>query len=197
MIRKFSLTLIPLAMLGMSSVAHAAGYIGLGLGEANVDIEETDYGPGVSSSADDSDTSFKLFGGYAFNPNFALEGGYTDFGEGGVRYTDGLDTLTEEYEANALYVAAIGIIPMNRFHVYGKAGIARWDIDASARSTWGLSVSDSDSGTDLLYGIGVGFDITPQITLRGEVERYNNVGDSNVTGESDVDVIGITAAMRF
>lgn len=197
MIRKSSLTLIPLAMLGMSSVAHAAGYIGLGLGEANVDIEETDYGPGVSSSADDSDTSFKLFGGYAFNPNFALEGGYIDFGESGARYTDGLDTLTEEYEANALYVAAIGIIPMNRFHVYGKAGIARWDVDASARSTWGLSVSDSDSGTDLLYGIGVGFDITPQITLRGEVERYNNVGDSNVTGESDVDVIGITAAMRF
>jgi len=197
MIRKSSLTLLPLALLGMSSVAHAAGYIGLGLGEATVDIETADFGPGVSTSVDDSDTSFKLFGGYSFNPNFALEGGYVDFGEGGARYTDGIDSITEEYEANALYVAAIGIIPMNQFHVYGKAGIARWDLDASVNSTVGLSGSASETGTDLMYGIGVGFDVTPRITLRGEVERYSNVGDENVTGESDIDVIGITAAMKF
>ena len=188
MMRKFSLTLLPLAMLGISSVAHAEGYIGLGLGEASVDIEG-----GVYSSIDDSDTSVKLFAGKTFSPNLAFESGFIDFGETSLRDP----SVDADFDANALYVAAIGTIPMDQFHVYGKAGVAHWQLDYAVHYTTGTSYARSERGTDFLYGIGVGFDVTPLITLRGEVERYANVGDKNVTGDSDIDVIGITAAMRF
>jgi OmpA-OmpF porin, OOP family len=39
--------------------------------------------PGVTASFDmeDSDTAVKLFAGFNFNPNFAVEFGYVDLGE--------------------------------------------------------------------------------------------------------------------
>ena len=53
-------------------------YAGAGIGELSVDFEgDLDESP---LSFDDGDTAFRVFGGWQFNENFGLEGGYIDGG---------------------------------------------------------------------------------------------------------------------
>src|SRR3954469_6849620 len=56
----------------------SGGYIGASAGNTRFD------GPGVSGSSsltqDDTDSGFKIWSGYQFNRNFAVEVGYVDLG---------------------------------------------------------------------------------------------------------------------
>lgn len=194
MLRKNAL---PLVILFMTTTANAGGYVGVGIGQSSVDLDAIDFGPGVSSSISDTDTSVKIVGGYEINENFSVEAGYTNFGEFGVDYTDGFDSLSENYEATALYLAAVGSIPLGQASLFGKFGLASWDLDASISSTFGVSASASASGTDPVYGFGAQLDVSNNVMLRVEFERYTNVGDENETGESDIDLLSVSAAMRF
>ena len=54
----------------------AGFYIGGALGQSSFDVECA-----RTTSCDDSDSSWKIFGGYQFNKHFALEFGYADLGE--------------------------------------------------------------------------------------------------------------------
>ncbi len=190
-------SVILLSMLGISSAANAAGYAGIAIGQASVDVETVDLGPTVSTDVSDSDTSFKIFGGYTVSENFSIEAGYVDFGEFGVDYSDGIDSLSDKVEATALYVAAVGSMPVGKAKLFGKLGLAQWDVDASVSSTFGVSGSASASGTDPVIGLGVKFDAADTVELRAEFERYKNVGDDDKTGESDVDVLSVGAVMKF
>src|SRR5205085_1339549 len=70
-------------------------YVGVNIGQSSAEIDEERIsdsllGAGLSVSSfskDDSDTGYKLFGGYQFNENFALEGGYFDLGKFGYTAT--------------------------------------------------------------------------------------------------------------
>lgn len=190
-------SIIPLALLTMSTVANAGGYVGIGLGQSSVDIQPLDLGPGVFTSVSDTDTSVKLFGGFEFNHNFAVEAGYADLGEASVDYTDLTDSMTESFEANALYVAAVGSIPVGQASLFGKVGFASWDMDYSVVSTFGVFGTASASGTDPMFGLGVKFDATNTLMLRAEFERFMDVGDQNATGQADVDVLSVGAALKF
>ena len=72
-----------LMLLGLLSIASNASaqqrdyYVGIGFGGTNfksksfnVDIPTL---PSVASVVDDSDSNFRFYGGYRFNPNFAVE----------------------------------------------------------------------------------------------------------------------------
>src|SRR4029077_202025 len=84
------------AMNSQFAVALDPGwYGGLSIGESKAKIDDariTDslLGSGLtttSMSNDTHDTGYKLFGGYKFNKNFALEGGYFNLGEFGFTST--------------------------------------------------------------------------------------------------------------
>ena len=51
-------------------------YMGAGFGSTKIDDDGFD-----DIDFDDSDVGFKLFGGYSFNQNFAIEATYFDLGE--------------------------------------------------------------------------------------------------------------------
>jgi OOP family OmpA-OmpF porin len=51
-------------------------YLRLALGQSQADIDCTG-----TTSCDDGDTAWKVFGGYQFNRHFALEAGYANLGE--------------------------------------------------------------------------------------------------------------------
>lgn len=191
-----------------TSTAFAAGaehfYIGAALGGTTVkdapsaaefDSDLASIGLTSSSSVDDTDTGWKLFGGYMFNRNLAVEASYADLGELNIDsritapFTGNLETT---WEAWSLAVSAVGIWPLAyNFDIFGKAGLHYWDAELKATATAGGGVgtgSDDDNGTDVLYGIGAAYNLTDQFALRAEWERYTNIGDDNSTGESDVDM---------
>ena len=64
-------------------------YVTGSLGRSNVSGLKSSYDSflsgvgvtGLSSTEKNNDTAFKLMAGYQINPNFAVEGGYTDLGK--------------------------------------------------------------------------------------------------------------------
>ena len=198
-----------LAILGLASavtfgspaIAQDMGfYIGGALGQSSVDIDCAG-----TTSCDDKDSTWKILGGYQFNRNFALEFGYADLGAASAStpsfFLPGFGTVPAanlKIEATVFELLAVGILPIaDRFSLYGKAGLARSETETSVNFANGLSRSESDSGTSLTFGGGVRFDVTRNLGIRLEWQRYTDVPEAVTDSEGDIDVISLGVIFRF
>ena len=68
----------------------------------------------------------------------------------------------------------------------------------SAETLGGISASASDKpkGVSLDFGVGVKYDFDRDIGIRGEFERFTNIGN-DTTGKSDIDLISASILYRF
>ena len=196
LVRRASLALLAAAGMAMSSGALAQGkgdmgfYIGATFGQSKVDLE--DCGGGVD--CDDKDTAWRILGGYQLNRNFALELGYHDLGTA-RQSVPGIASI--DFKANAIEFLAVGMLPINnQFSLYGKAGLYRGEVKASA-TLFGVSDSLKETNTDLTFGFGAQFNVTRELGLRAEWQRYTSMGDNATIGESDVDVMSLGLVYRF
>ena len=141
--------------LAQKSPAGTGLYIGADVGNA-------DFGS-------DDDTAFKLYAGYKFHPNVAVEGGWAQlFDKSGV-------------EVTSLEVVAVGILPLaHQFSLLGKLGFASVDVDTPL---------GGDTKTELTYGIGAQFDVTPMIGLRAGWQRYDT--------DQEIDLLSVGVVVRF
>jgi len=155
------------AQVNMSSV-----YIGGSIGRA-------DY-----RTADQTDTAWRILGGYQFHPNFAAELGWHHLGQVG--------SLGGERESRLFELTGIGAFPVAaNFSVYGKLG--GYYGTSELRSPLG---SGDDNNGGLTYGFGAQYDIARQVGVRLEWQRYDQVGGSR-TGETDIDVLNLGVVYRF
>lgn len=187
-----------LTFLAASPALAAQGYIGAGFGEMTVqDVEPVDFGPGIDSSVDDSDTSLKFFAGVQLTPNFAAEFSYEDLGEASISYTDGIDTLNVGAEIEAMSLSLLGSMPLQRnLSIFGRFGFARSEVDQELTSTFTPSSSDSDTSTAPMFGLGLQYDIQ-NVMLRAEYTRYKDVGEDGEVEGNDIDVFGLGAGLSF
>lgn len=170
-----------------------------------VDADLIDLGvTGLVSSLDDTDTGYKLQLGYMFTPYWGLEGGYVDLGN--VNYNASFTgpvagNATAEVEVYGWNIAAVGNLPISdAFALYGKLGVinAKVKIDIQATGAGeSLSVSDSDTGADPNWGFGAVYNVTDQVGVRLEWERFNSLGDKEKTGEGDVDLLSLGVKFTF
>ena len=184
------------AEIAFTPMAQAeGGFAGVGYGKTSMDIVcDLD----ITCSADDSDSGFKIFGGYQFNPNFAFEVAYVDLGEAKISGTDSfLGSATATIEASGFNFAVVGSFPVGeRFGLLAKAGLFRWDLDASVNTSI-VSGSLNETGFDPMFGIGGSFNISEKFGVRVEYEKFLDVGDDDTTGQSDVDLISASLVFRF
>ena len=188
------------AVLGVTAAAFAfpaaaqdlsAVYIGGGLGQSKFkDGCSGVSGPGVS--CDDKDTSFKIFGGYQVNKNFAAEFGYTDLGK--AKFSDPFGSA--ELKAYVWELSAIGAFPvMDAFSVYGRLG-GYW-----GETKFSGDVSGKKNTTNLTFGLGLQYDFNKNLGVRGEWQRYSKMKAHPEGGtgdfDSDVDVLGVSVLYRF
>jgi OOP family OmpA-OmpF porin len=180
--------------VAISSIAQAQGwYAGVGFGQSKVDIEcDLD----ITCSSDDTDTGWKLFAGNQFSPNAAVEFGYVDLGQMKASGTDSFLGITSvDLESTGFNLALVGFLPVgNTVNLMGKVGFFRWDLDVNASSSVFGSGSASDSGTDLMFGLGASFDIGKTTAVRIEWEQFTDVGD--IDG-GDVDLLSASLVFRF
>src|SRR3954471_9634437 len=118
---KFHMTSVAAATAAMAALAALAApmahaqdtgwYAGGNIGRATVRIDDPRITSGLAgeglatTSIDDRDhhTAFKVFGGYQFNPNVALEGGYFDLGRFGyTAHTTPTGTLNGNMQLRGL-----------------------------------------------------------------------------------------------
>jgi OmpA-OmpF porin, OOP family len=147
-------------------------YAGAGFGTTKINDD------GFDNNVDDSDTGFKVFGGYSFNQNFAIEATYFDLGEASGSFGVG-----ENFDVgiSGFGVSAVGVLPLSdMFSLFGKVGYASYDIDAHVEIVGVGSGSASDSQSDLTYGAGAALGFG-QFEARLEFEAINvDGGDANM-----------------
>ncbi len=101
-------------------------------------------------------TGFKVYGGWGFTPNFAVEAGAAELG----KQSDG----TNEAKARGVYVDGVGRLPLTSdWSLLGRVGLAHMKT---------VTTLGSDSGTALKAGLGAQYNFTKTVALRGEWERY-------------------------
>lgn len=107
----------------------------------------------------------RIAGGFHFSPVFAIELGYSMFGDSNAILTCcGPATLS----ASSLQVAAVGSLPLSRqFDLIGKLGVA------SNREDYSDSIGTlSWSQNDLLIGFGAQFHFNSQVSMRVLFDSY-------------------------
>jgi len=179
-----------------------------------VDLGFVNFDGAESSDSEDKASGFKLFGGYAFNENIAVELSYIDMGEidansssSGTFFdsagnpVDGDLFATAKASVDAFTLDANLSYPIASFAaLFVKAGVytADADLKSSAGSSFSaesINESRTDSSSGLHFGIGANFWVTDAIGLRAEWERLDNVEADG--GESDVDLISAALIYTF
>ena len=193
-------------------LAHAQNptphnYWGASVGSARAETNEASL-PGVLPSgvgttgytSDDRDTGYKLFGGHQFNRNFAIEGGYFNLGK--TRFnsnTTPAGTLSGQTRVQGLNIDLVGTLPVSeRFSVLGRVGAAYAQSRAEFTGTGaaaGVTARDKANGTNAKIGLGVQYEISNAVWLRGEVERYRV---KTVSGQGrNIDMASVSLVFPF
>lgn len=166
--------LLTLGMTG-TALAETDFYAGASIGQATID------GCDGLKKCDDEDTSWKIFGGWEMNRNFAIEAAWVDLGE--VSGSMGGSVVSAEIDG--WVIAGKGMLPLGeQFSVFGKLGAIMWDIEGG-----GVASGMDDDGTDLVYGLGAQYMFTDRFGVVGEWEWYDI--------DSDIDVFSIGAVIKF
>jgi opacity protein-like surface antigen len=151
---------IPTVGMAQARSADMGWYAGVTIGQSDLD------------GVDETDTAFRVLGGYQINRMFAAELGYSMlFDKGGA-------------EVTAIELVGVGSWPLaNQFSVYGKLGMYRGEVEFTG--------GGSDSNTDLTYGIGLRYDFARNLGARLEWQSYT--GDDN----SDISVLSVGVVYKF
>lgn len=139
------------------------------------------------SSGSESSTGIGLRGVYQFNENVAAEAAWLNFGEAKWQEVDEWgDLLTDKVTARALTFGIKGIFPVNdKFSLNARLGLALWDIDWKyTDSGWPQdNISFSEDGSDLYFGFGGEFQLTPQVYIGA---AYNHL-------KADISLLGLVS----
>lgn len=156
---------------------------------------------------DESDTGFKIFGGYQFNPNIAVEIGFADLGRYSVTRNvtaPVVGAAVGSVKASGVFLDAVGTLPIQEnLSLLGRIGAFYSETKASFAATGavvfaaGTNTSPKESETNLKLGLGAQYNFTKTVGLRGEWERYFKLGKTGTTGEGDVDLFSLSVVFKF
>lgn len=183
-------------------------YVGASGGRTRAKIDDVRInsgllGSGFTSSSitdDDRASGFKAFGGYQFNPNFALEGGYFDLGKFGYNaVTVPAGTLNGDIRLKGLNLDTVGILPLtDKFSLLGRVGINYAQARDSFSGTGAVNVLDpspSKRQANIKFGLGMQYAFNDALAMRVEAERYR-INDA-VGNRGDVDLFSVGLVYRF
>ncbi len=192
----------------LTAAQDVGWYGGANIGRSAARIDDTRITSGLAAGglstsfiADrDRSTGFKLYGGYQFNRNFALEGGYFDLGKFGyTANTIPSGTLDGNIKLKGFNLDAVGILPItDRFSALGRVGLNYAQARDSFSSTGAVNVTNPNprkSGTNYTLGVGLQYALTEALGLRAEAERYR-VNDA-IGNKGHVDLFSVGLIYRF
>lgn len=170
----FALAAISTPALSQETRWYLGGSIGQSQFDQDLALVTALGATGVTT--EDSDTGFKIYGGYQFTRNWGIEVGYIDFGSTEVRGTAGGGSFRVNIDLTALTVAGVGTLPLNpNFSLFGKAGVYVWDAKAGSSGT---IVAAGNDGIDPMVGIGVLYNLNRNLGVQAEFEHF--AGDDTI-----------------
>jgi opacity protein-like surface antigen len=151
-------------------------YVGMGVGEVNVKINDVDSLTTTIDRYQATDTAYKAFVGWRFNPNFAAELVYQDLGAPdsdvlpGVRVRTTLDGIAPNF---------VGTLPLGPFELFANVGYFFYNFEVQTVRSTGTTKS-SYNGSNFTYGGGIGVKFFKRLNFRLqydtlEVQKADNV----------------------
>lgn len=147
-----------------------------------------------------SETGYRFYAGYRFNPHLALEGGYAVLGDFSFESAaPGGTVRVRSMEVDAFSLDVLARWPLwYDFSLNARAGFVRSKTDASLSTTGGAVVprnnlTDKDWGYHV--GVGAGWDPHSHVGVRVGWERYR-VADG-MGGNADVNLVSWGVRVRF
>ncbi len=180
------------AALTLSTAAFADDdgkgfYLGGGVGEFQLDIDDFDDVEATVDDYESDDTAWKAFAGYRQNKYLGFELAYVNFGSPEDEVLP--DTFVEvETEGFAPYI--VGTLPFAAFELFAKAGYLVYDTEARVTTPLGSTVAE-DSGDDFTWTAGVGLTLFDTFNLRLEYEMFD------IEEVDDANALWLTGAFRF
>jgi OOP family OmpA-OmpF porin len=151
--------------LGIQAATLAANegwYGGVNMGSAEVEV------------INESDLGYKFYGGY-LTKHIGAELGIVGLGDG---YTPA------DVDIYGVSLEFVGRVPVSAyFSLLGKFGLFWWTVENCYSGYYYYDCVGGvyDDGSDLTYGVGVEFDVTDHVTIRGEWQEFLDVSDSDVS----------------
>lgn len=184
---------LTLTILSDTAIAQSDFYVFGTFGNTSSDISFNSSGISFTAQnrIDGDNDSYEFGAGYAVTRNFSLEAAYQDLGSHnsatacppGFACTEQLLPLLTQADLTAYSLSVIGSIPFtDRFDVFGRVGIASWDVPFR-----GISSAFDASGEDLLYGAGLRWSMDDHWKVSAEYEKI----------ELGVDTAGIGVSYYF
>jgi OOP family OmpA-OmpF porin len=203
--------LASLATLGSTltfaqNTEHFYGGIGLGQSQSKINndrINNTLIGTGATTTSlthDNEDASYKVFGGYQINPNFAVEAGYFSLGEFGFKSTTNpTGTLDGRFKIEGLNADLVGTMPVNdQLSLIGRLGVHNARARDTFRGTGAVVVNNTNpetTETNYKAGFGFAYKFSDSMSLRGELERYR-VNDA-AGSKGNINVASLSLVFPF
>lgn len=192
------------AAVAADSYGYIGGNVGLSKGhfdEAQIATQVMAPGSAVNSiNSDIRDIGGKVFGGYQFNRNFALEGGYFDLG----KFKFSADTippgtLSGNMKVTGVNLDLVATLPITeKFAALGRIGANYAKTkDSFSRTGAGALVNANPSDRELnhKFGLGLQYKFTEFFGVRAEAERYR-VGNG-ISGKANVDLFSVGLVYLF
>jgi opacity protein-like surface antigen len=183
-------------------------YMGIGAGQTIYDIaEDSVAAPGATSSTlneGQNRTGYRVFGGYRFHRNVAVEGALTDYGN----FTATRDVtapvpgkVNAQSRIRGASLDLVGILPFDSgFSLFGKLGgmAVQTQVDYRTEGPFALPPGSKTSVKNaefvVKYGFGLGYAITERIGVRMEYEVAPKVGEEI---EGDLKALFFSVQYRF
>ncbi len=177
-------------LIGLATVASADEkkglYVGLGVGQFDVNAEDIDdLGP-IIQEFDSNATTFKVFGGWRFNPYVSVELAWLDLGSP----EEDLNGTRVETDISGFAPYITGSLPIGPLEVFAKVGYLFYDLNVDVNGQEVASASGSQD--DFIYGIGAGMILFKRLEARLEYEYL----DASETID-DGDALWLSAVWRF
>ena len=193
-----TLSTVPLLLVGITA-AHAGAddesgpYLGAAIGQFDVNLDRIDEVDDVIEDFSLDDTSWKAFVGWRFNPYFAVEAAYVDFGNPGDSFETSGSSGDYRAELAGFAPYLVGSYPIGPVDLYGKIGYYIYDlkVNVDIDDLGGDVFSSDDSGEDVVYGAGIGVTFLERAHARLEYEVVD------IDGTDDLNAYWLSGSWQF
>lgn len=148
-------------------------YLGASFGQSDIDSSIASALI-TSGPVDGKDSGSKIFGGYRFGRNFALELAHVDLGK--ASYSGdffGTPVTGGKVKVSGFNTSAVGIVPVSdALELFGKAGLYAWEAKASDL-TGGVPFAAKTDDVTLSLGFGATYHFTRNVAARLEWEHFD------------------------
>lgn len=200
-----------------ASAQHLRSYVGLGVGATqypdatqwveNEIAARVTAASGVTTTASATQkqdgTGAKLFAGYWFSENAAVELSYVDLGETKLTVATTPVVTASTYTVEGIAYSISLLLSQNvveKLNIFGRMGLYRAETEITSRRSSATDVvteRDSASNTGTLVALGATYDMSNAMSLRIEWENLFRVGDDIKTARGDVSLSSVSFLHRF